>query len=304
MREIDFSIVVPVYRSIETLEPTYLGIKEVMIEFQKNFEVIFVEDHGSEASWSELLRLNKAHGENISIIRLSRNFGQNGATLCGIDQAKGHKVITMDDDLQVHPNEIKKLISHQEKTQADVVYGVFSKLNNSWIRNTGSRLIKKIFNGKRSKHSIGSSLRLLNTNMIELLRNHAQDHLFINQVVTWYTNDIEQVEVEHNPRSEGKSGYSLWKLFTLSMRLIIHYTSIPLKMMIFLSITAALGILALTGYYIYYQLDTGSKIDIFMIAVLVAMAVISASISVFGIYINRIYSARVKKPNYAIKIRL
>lgn len=304
MNREDFSIVIPVYRSVETLEPTFDGVKEVMGELEKTFEVIFIEDSSGNESWQELLRLKKIHPENIKIIRLAKNFGQNGATLCGIDEASGMKIITLDDDLQVLPQEIKKVIAHQEATEADVVYGIFPKQKNSWIRNFGSRVVKRIFGGKRDSSSIGSAFRLINTNMIELLKNHSQDHLFINQVVTWYTNDIQQIEVEHNPRQEGKSGYSLWKLITLSLRLIIYYTSIPLKIMIFLSIMAAFGILGLVGYYIYYQLEAGGNIDIFMITVLIAMSMISGSISVFGVYINRIYSARVKKPNYAIKIKL
>ena len=59
----------------------------------------------------------------------------------------------------------------------------------------------------------------------------------------------------------------------------------------------------MTGYYIYYQTELGNNLDLFMITVLIAMALISGSISIFGIYINRIYSARVKKPNYSIKIK-
>jgi glycosyltransferase involved in cell wall biosynthesis len=304
VNRVDFSIVIPVYRSVETLEPIFDGVKAIMDELVKSFEVIFIEDNSGSASWQELLRLKKMHPENMKIIRLAKNFGQNGATLCGIDEASGMKIITLDDDLQVLPQEIKKVIAHQKATEADVVYGIFPKQKNSWIRNFGSRVVKRIFGGKRDSSSIGSAFRLINTNMIELLKNHSQDHLFINQVVTWYTNDIQQIEVEHNPRQEGKSGYSLWKLITLSLRLIIYYTSIPLKIMIFLSIMAAFGILGLTAYYIYYQLEAGISIDIFMITVLIAMAMISASISVFGVYINRIYSARVKKPNYAIKIKL
>jgi len=77
-----------------------------------------------------------------------------------------------------------------------------------------------------------------------------------------------------------------------------------LKIMIALSIIAAFGILGMTVYYILYQIDAGNNVDLFMITVLVAMALISGSISVFGMYINRIYSARVKRPNYAIKVKM
>ena len=47
---IDFSIVVPVYNSEETLTTLFLKLKKVFDEIQKSFEVIFVEDCGPDKS--------------------------------------------------------------------------------------------------------------------------------------------------------------------------------------------------------------------------------------------------------------
>lgn len=304
MNKIDFSIIVPVYRSVKTLEPLFDGIKLVMDELNYSFEVVFVEDSGEDDSWKELLRLKQIHNELMFCLRLSRNFGQNGATLCGIDQAKGRKVITIDDDLQTDPTEIKKLIEFHEESQADVVYGKYPEVKSSWFRRVGSKLVKRMFSKSQGGSSIGSSFRLLDEHIVDRIRFHSQDHLFINQVIGWYTLNAQFVEVDHNPRHEGKSGYSLWKLMLLSFRLIIYYTSVPLKIMVVLCILTAIAIFGMTIYYIYFQLETGNTIDVFMIAVLAAMAIIAGSIAVFGIYINRIYSSRVKKPNYAIKVKI
>ncbi|MDX2362352.1 MAG: glycosyltransferase [Crocinitomicaceae bacterium] len=304
MSQIEFTVVVPVYKSVDTLEPLYIGIQKVMTELKRTFEVIFVEDSGDEDSWKELLRLKSIHGDHIKIIRLSRNFGQNGATLCGIDEASGAKVITIDDDLQTPTEEIKNIIEFQAETGADVVYGKHEEEKSSWIRKAGSNMIKRIFNRSQGGSSIGSSFRLIDAHIVDKLRFHSQDHLFINQVITWYTLNFQFLEVQRSKRAEGKSGYSLFKLIALSLRLIFYYTSIPLKIMIALSIIAAFGILGMTVYYIIYQIDAGNNVDLFMITVLVAMALISGSISVFGMYINRIYSARVKRPNYAIKVKM
>ncbi|MFT5860217.1 MAG: glycosyltransferase involved in cell wall biosynthesis [Flavobacteriaceae bacterium] len=304
MSEIEYTIVVPVYRSVETLEFLFLGIRKLFVELNYSFEVVFVEDSGSEESWQELLRLKQLNPDLIRIIRLSKNFGQNGTTLCGIDEAKGKKVITIDDDLQIEPKEIVKLINHHNETGSDVVYGKIPDQKTSWLRRKGSNFIKRIFNKSQGGSSIGSSFRLIDGHIIEKLRFHSQDHLFINQVITWYTLNYQFVEVEHSSRGEGKSGYSLWKLTLLSLKLIIYYTSLPLKLMILLSFIAAGGILGLSAYYIYFKSTKGESLDLFMVAVLVSMGIISASIGIFGVYINRIYSSRVRKPNYAIKIRM
>ena len=304
MTLLDYSIIVPVYNSVDSLALLFSGVKDVMNSLNSTFEVIFVEDDGSEDSWKALLELKKHHPNEVQIIKLSRNFGQNGATLCGLDQASGKRVITIDDDLQNPPSEIAHLISKMDDSGADVVYGVNPKAKTSWIRRTGGNIVKRLFNKNQGGASIGSSFRLIERHILERIQFHSQDHLFINQIITWYTLNIQFVEVDHHEREDGKSGYSLFKLAGISLRLILYYSSIPLKIMVFFLILTAIAILGMTGYYLYYQWDNGAEVDVFMIAVLIAMSVIAGSISVFGVYINRIYSSRVKKPNYSIKVKL
>lgn len=303
MSHLEYTVIVPVYKSVETLQPLFDGIDKCMSELNLTFEVLYIEDSGSEESWNELLRLKTAHPEYVRIIRLSRNFGQNGATLCGIDESIGRKIITIDDDLQTPPSEMAKMIAFQNETGADVVYAKYSENKTSWFRRSGSKLLKRLFK-KSDSGSIGSSFRLIDTHIVDHLRFHAQDHLFINQVISWYTLNAQYIEVDHNERVSGKSGYSFFRLVWMSLRLIMYYTSIPIKIMIALSILTAIGIAIMTVYYVFYQINIGRAVDLFMVSVLLAMAVISASISVFGVYINRIYSARVKKPNYAIKVKM
>ncbi len=304
MNECDFSVVVPVYNSVDSLGVLFGEVNSLMAELNASYEVIFVQDGGNDASWEALLAIKKAAPSQVKIVKLSRNFGQNGATLCGLDEAIGAKVITIDDDLQTRPEEIKKLIARQTETGADVIYGVAPEAKTSWLRRKGGNFFKRVFNKNQGGSSIGSSFRLIEKHIVDSLKFHSQDHLFINQVINWYTLNIEFVEVEHNERQEGTSGYSFFKLAGISFRLILYYSSIPLKIMVFFCLITAVAIVGMTIYYLYYQFDRGAEVDLFMISVLAAMAIIAASIAVFGVYINRIYSARVKKPNYSVKVKL
>lgn len=303
MAQINFSIIVPVFRSVSSLEPLFKGVQDVMNELSSSFELIFVEDNGSNESWEELVRLKKLYPEFIKIIRLSRNFGQNGATLCGIDEAIGSKIITIDDDLQTPPQEIKKLIKAQEEYQVDVVYGKQSDQGTSWLRRIGARIVKRIFNQNQGGTSVGSSFRLIDTHVAERLRFHSQDHLFINQVISWYTLNFKFVEVEHNHRKEGESGYSLLHLISISFRLIFYYTSIPLKIVVFLCAFFGLTASILGAYYLYQMFGLGLEEKSLLFAIFGTIGLLLGSISIFGIYLNRIYSSRVKKPNYSIKIK-
>ena len=57
----DFSVVVPVYNSEDTLEELFSGIKNVFEGMKKSFEVIFVEDGGTDSSWDVLKGLKKKY---------------------------------------------------------------------------------------------------------------------------------------------------------------------------------------------------------------------------------------------------
>jgi undecaprenyl-phosphate 4-deoxy-4-formamido-L-arabinose transferase len=303
MNSIEFSVIIPVYNSVATLQPLFEGIKATMTEMKKTFEVIFVEDYGSKGSWEELLKLKNRYPNELTIIKLSRNFGQNGATVCGIDQSKGRKIITIDDDLQIHPREIEKLIENQENNAADVVFGNY-KGTTSIFRKIGAKTIKWIFNRSQGGASIGSSFRLIDRHIVERLKFHSQDHLFINQVINWYTLNYQFVEVEHQKRENGSSGYSIFNLVFLAIRLLFYYTNIPLRITIYSCILAFICCLGLTGYYYFHHFYRDGDFDFLTIILILGLALILGSISVLGVYINRIYTSRVKRPNYAIKYKI
>jgi dolichol-phosphate mannosyltransferase len=186
---------------------------------------------------------------------------------------------------------------------SDVIYGVYKEESQNVLRNAGSRIIKRIFNKTQDGTNIGSSIRLMNSDISRYLRAHSQDHLFINQVISWYTFDTKFVEVVRNPRYEGKSGYSFFQLFSIAFRLLFLYTSIPLKIMIVVCTISSAASLGLASYYIYQHFALGKGLG-FLVLIVIAISLILASISVMGIFLNRIYSSRVKKPHYAIKMKL
>ena len=300
---IDFSFVIPVYNSVDTLEKTYINIKELMHKLQTTFEVIYVEDNGLVESWKKLLELKKADPNQITIIKLTKNFGQNGATLCGISEANGKYIITLDDDLQVHPKEIEKLIEKQKETDADVVFGNYKEETQYYLRNFGSQLIKKLFNKLEGGANVGSSVRLISSAMAKNINRHSQDHVFLNQILSWYTYDVQFVEIDRNERKEGRSGYSFFDLLRISFRLLFLYTSIPLKFMLAVCIVSSITSLALASYYIYQHFVFGNGLG-FLSIIVIAISLILASISVMGVYINRLYNSRFQKPHFSIKIKL
>ena len=101
--------VVPVFNAERTLERLCVELEEHLAKLAETFEIILVEDGSRDRSWKIIEELARASGSILGI-RLSRNFGQHNALLCGIRAASGEVIVTIDDDLQNPPAEIKKLL--------------------------------------------------------------------------------------------------------------------------------------------------------------------------------------------------
>ena len=97
------SVVIPVFNAAPNLAELYRQLMPALAALVERFEVILVEDCSRDGSWDVVRRL-APEDERVRGIRLSRNFGQHNALLCGIRAARCDIIVTLDDDLQ-HPVE-------------------------------------------------------------------------------------------------------------------------------------------------------------------------------------------------------
>ncbi|MCX6250113.1 MAG: glycosyltransferase family 2 protein [Bacteroidetes bacterium] len=302
----DYSIVVPVYNSCESLEELFHRIEHTMNGLEKSFEVIFVDDDSTDASWSKLKSIQKANPDNVTAIRLARNFGQHNATICGIAQASGTYIITLDDDLQNPPEEIAKLVSAMENSDADLVYGIYGRKQHSMVRNLSSAALKVSSRHLLQTKGKGSSFRLMKSSIGKCLLNHQLNFIFIDELFNWYTNHIEFVIVEHHKRPYQKSTYSSHLLFSMFSNLVIYYTAIPLKMMVYSGFISAFLSFIIGMVFIYHKLVHNVPLGFtaLIVAILFSTSIILLSLGIIGEYLSRIYSVQNRKPPYSIKTLL
>jgi undecaprenyl-phosphate 4-deoxy-4-formamido-L-arabinose transferase len=299
----DFSVVVPVYNSEDSLKELFVRLKAFFEKANKSYEVIFVEDGSRDGSWEVLKKLKDNYPEFIKAIKLDRNFGQHNATLCGFGFAKGNQIITIDDDLQNPPEEIAKLIETAEKEQSAMTYGIYTKKQHSFARNILSRTVRtssKLFhNGAEN----GSSFRLLSRTMVDKILDHQTSFVFIDEIVYWYTDNIAFVLVDHKKRKNNQSGYNPFRLFMLAANLTYFYTNIPLKIMVYsgfiISFLSFLMAIKFIIQKIFFNVPLGYTSVI--VTILFSTSIIVFSLGVIGGYLSRIQTVQNKKPPYHIK---
>jgi len=299
----EYSIVVPVYNSSESLEELFQRISQTMARLEKKFEVIFVDDDSADKSWATLESIHRANPGRVTAIRMARNFGQHNATLCGIAQASGDFIVTIDDDLQNPPEEIAKLIDTMQNSDSDLVYGIYSRKHHSVARNIGSVALKASSKHIYKTKGSGSSFRLMRSSIGKNLLQHQINFVYIDELFNWYTSHISFVQVEHQKRPYQQSTYTSHRLFSMLGNLVIYYTAIPLRVMVYFGfISAFLSFLA-GAKFIYNKMvhDVPLGFTALIVAILFSTGIILLSLGVIGEYLSRIYMVQNRKPPFSIK---
>ena len=98
------SLVVPVFNEEDNLREFYKRATAVMQSENYDYSLVFVDDGSKDKSRVILNELSKEDA-HVEAYLLSRNYGHQMALTCGLDNADGDVVITMDGDLQ-HPPEL------------------------------------------------------------------------------------------------------------------------------------------------------------------------------------------------------
>jgi glycosyltransferase involved in cell wall biosynthesis len=300
---LQYSVVVPVYNSEKTLRELCTRIATSFQKMNATFEIVLVNDNSTDGSWKVIRELKSEDTRRITGIRLRKNFGQHKALLCGFQYAQGEYVVTLDDDLQFFPEDIIILADEAKKSGADLVYGYYkSERQHSSIRKIGSAFVSFVFEKFGNTSGQGSSYKLIHKSVIEKIKDYNHSFTFLDEILSWHTTNIAFAEVQHAPRREGKSGYSILKLVLLTINLIFGYTTIPLRFMTWFGLTSFWVCLVFVCYFLYLKMTTGAELGFtaLIVSIFMSTGLILFSLGIIGEYLNRLFALQHKKPSYLI----
>lgn len=237
------SVVIPVYRSQETLEELVDTLRRTL-EGKLDFEVILVDDHSPDDSYLVCKRLADRY-RFVRCVRLSRNFGQQHAKLAGLHFVTGDYVVYMDDDLQNPPEHILDLVNAISDGGHDAVYGYSKSKQQSFFKNIGSRLNDLMASWllDKPKELKLSSYYIFTRLISDELKAYKGPYPYPSGTILQLTRNIGSVEIPHRPRKAGRSGYDLRKLVRLWVNGFVGFSVAPLRLA---ALTGAL--IALLGF--------------------------------------------------------
>ena len=145
----NLSIVIPLLNEQESLPELHNWIVKVMQTHNYSYEILFIDDGSTDASWNVISKLSHEN-PNVKGIRFLRNYGKSQALHAGFAKAQGDVVITMDADLQDSPDEIPELFRLITEDNYDLVSGWKKKRYDSVV---AKNIPSKLFNWAARKTS-------------------------------------------------------------------------------------------------------------------------------------------------------
>ena len=224
MKSEEYAVVIPFYDGLATIQKLVAGIEKVFDELLLTFQIIIVDDSANDKKHDSLQSFFSAN-ENVSLIKLDKNFGQHYATFEGLKQSSGSTVITMDEDLQHNPKDISVLIKEGLGGGCDIVYG--NRLRKDWRYWLGRGILAFCFpNGPKTT----CSFRLIKPSSVEELVSSKVPYFelegLIYQLKPIYA--YADVKLGNTERDSRKSSYSFLNVYTLISNLIAFYSWLPI----------------------------------------------------------------------------
>jgi len=263
--KLTLSAVIPVYSGAQYLNKLVKELNSIRLKWADEnaaitlIEAIFVVDDAIDESLKILEELAVAHTW-ITVINLSRNFGQHPATTAGILHTSGDWVITLDEDLQHPPSKIEAMLFIGATKSIDLVYACPEQsVHESLFRDYSSRLYKKIMGYLAGNKNIQifNSFRLIRGSIARAASSVCGHDTYFDIALSWFTQRIETVSMslkDIRVINSGKSGYSIRKLFSHGRRMIVSTHAKALRICGLLGGIALISSIGYGGYVIILKI--------------------------------------------------
>lgn len=296
------SVIIPSYNENENVLRTATAIAGILSGENIKYEIIFVDDGSSDGTWKQIC----AAGENDCCVRgigFSRNFGKEGAIFAGLRAAKGDCAVIIDCDLQ-HPPELIPQMYRLWEGGAEVVEAVKRSRGREGLFH---RLFAKSFY-KLMKSSSGinldgaSDFKLLDRKVINALNELPERITFFRALSSWVGFTTERVEFDVQPRTAGKSKFSMKSLFRFALNNITSFTNVPIHLItwvgvIFAVMAVILGVQTLVKYFCGQAAEGFSTV---ILLILITGSCVLLGVGVIGYYLSKIYEEIKQRPRYII----
>ena len=300
------SLVIPVYGS-EPVLPELVRRLQAMFDQQGrpsgDYELILVCDCSPDRSWAVIRSLAKQYPWVRGIL-LRMNAGQHNALMAGFSKARGHVIVTMDDDLQHAPEDIPLLLAELAQGR-DMVYARFKSRKHAGWKVAGSRLNDLVagYLMNKPKGLYLSPFRAMTADIRDDILRYQGPYVYVDGLILSVTRNIGTVDVDHHERYAGDSGYSLRKSISLWLKMATNFSIVPLRITSFVGLCFA-GVGFVLALVLIIQKLTLDRMPIgwssLIVTVLIVGGVQLLALGMLGEYLGRVLLILNSRPQYVV----
>ena len=259
------SVIVPVGERQSDAAALYADYKSALLARGTPYEIIFVLD-GPQPAFREQLEDLAARGEKLTIISLTRYFGEATALMVGFDHACGNVIVTLPAHAQIESADINALI--------DALPAVDMAISSRYPRKGGwfESLRRRTFHGilsfvtRVSYSDLGCSARALQRKVLEEIRLYGEQQRFLPILAERQGFRVREIKVRQSPKDRfdriyPPRAYTRAILDVFNIFFLVRFTRKPLRFFGMIGIGLFLSGAAALLYLIYQRIALGTPLS-------------------------------------------
>lgn len=302
------SIVVPVCSRFDNLSEVVTGYADAMSGAGVDFELIVVLD-GPKPAAREMLQETARNLCKLTVIELSRQFGESAALTAGFDQARGELIMTLPPILQVDPQELPKLVD-EFTDRDDMILGVRSERAGSALDSVRRETFHRLFRFVTGLpyRDLGCTVRLMRRKVVEETPLYGDQHRFFPALASRQGFRIRELELTQaaKDRFRGRPSarqYLHRLLDILSIFFLIRFTKKPLRFFGMIgTLTGAVGVLLVATMVVqrlFFGIALAERPALLLSSLLVVLGVQIFALGLIGELIIFTHAGQMKE--YAVR---
>lgn len=294
------SVVIPVYGCAGCLRPLHARLTATLETITGDYEMILVDDRSKDGAWPVLVELAE-RDPHLTVVRLSRNFGQHAAITAGLARSRGDWTVVMDCDLQEPPEEIARLWAAAQDG-VDVVRTAREGRRHAAWRRWASRMYRRLL--LESDRDVEySTLSMISRKVVDVFLQLPERDREYQLVLDWLGFSQTTLRFTHAGRGDDTpSAYGLDQLVRVAFDGLFFRTTVLLRVIVLLgfAVAGAGGLLAVFAVYSRLTTDTPAGYTSLVVLLLVLSGFVLISLGVVGLYVGRIFDQVKGRPIYVV----
>jgi putative glycosyltransferase len=223
------SVVTTIYRSADCVEQFHERADRAANVIGAELETIFVND-GSPDDGLQVAQTLARRDSRVTVVDLSRNYGQHKALWTGTLLASGDLVAVLDGDLEEDPYWLVEFERTLRKEDVDVVFGVTAASERSLVYRLGREAFYRSvdFVTRQNFPRNITTARLMTRRYVEALRQFPERE--VHPLGLWAIAGFRQIGVPVEKSAKSSTSYDLIRLLSVFTSGITSFSILPLTL--------------------------------------------------------------------------